>query len=124
MILDRPTLPELLRTVREFIDSVTTSVPDKDRYHALCASYLLAVAEREVSTPAALDEAERQALERFMGETGSLTDLYDRFAIQLRDGRYDDRWDAALELILAQVIQKIRVSKPEYLHPMHREDTT
>ena len=38
MSQDLPTLPDLLLTVREFIEEITPQLEGRDRYHAMCAT--------------------------------------------------------------------------------------
>lgn len=111
---DAPELPEILRTAREFIDEITDRLSGQDRYHALCTSYLLAVAERELADGPAIDQAERAAFSEWAGDTATL-------AAQIRSGALDAQWDRLFPQLLTHVINKVRISKPEHLHPMHRE---
>lgn len=120
MSQDEPGLTELLRTVREFLEKVTDELEDQDRYHALCASYLLSIAERELALGEAIDHAEQARLTAFLGQSLALPDGYRRLAADIRAGSCDARWDEAVQLVLAHVVDKVRVSKPEYLDPLHR----
>ena len=111
---DAPELPEILRTAREFIDEITDRLSGQDRYHALCTSYLLAVAERELADGPAVDDAERAVFSEWVGDTATL-------AAQIRSGALDAQWGRLFPQLLTHVINKVRISKPEHLHPMHRE---
>ena len=110
---DAPDLPEILRTVREFVDEITDRLSGLDRYHALCASYLLSVAERELGEGAAVDLAEQAAFSPWSGDPAAL-------AARIRSGELDADWDRLFPLLLDHVVNKVRISKPEHLHPMHR----
>ncbi len=120
MSQDNPSIPELLRTVREFIDEVTPKLAGQDRYHALCTSYLVSIVEREVALGAAIDGDEAAALAAFTGRSQPLATGYAELAREIRAGTHDARWDALATLLLAHVGNKVRVSKPDHLHPMHR----
>lgn len=120
---DLPDLPDLLRTVRDFIDAMTPVVPDKDRYHAMCCSYLLAVAEREVTGGARASQHMALALEALGQNAGMSLDSTETLATRLREGALDAHWDAALEAVLTLVLARVRVSKPGHLHPMHQENS-
>ena len=120
---DLPDLPDLLRTVRDFIDAMTPVVPDKDRYHAMCCSYLLAVAEREVTGGAQASQHMALALEALGQNAGMSLDSTETLATRLREGALDAHWDAALEAVLTLVLARVRVSKPGHLHPMHQENS-
>ena len=39
----------------------------------------------------------------------------------IRAGKYDDKWDEVLNLVLAETIDKVKVVKPGHLAPMHRD---
>ena len=110
---DQPGVGEILLTVREFIDDITDRLEGIDRYHAMCASYLLAVAQREVAQGAAADAADAAAL-------AGLPNAAAEFAARLRRGEFDAQWHELLPRMLEHVINKVRISKPEHLEPMHQ----
>jgi hypothetical protein len=122
MAHDWPDVPEILRTVREFIDGVTPRLAGLDRYHALCAIYLIEIAERELAgweaPPTAADERLRE-LAGIAPEDGrqAITSLCRR----IRAGELEDRMDELLEALTAHVVAKVRVSKPAVLDPVHRD---
>lgn len=119
--MDQPDLPDLLRVVREYLEHIQGQVPDHERYHALCCAYLLAVAEREITQGRPLVAASTARLGGYLGlppQSGSVTRA---LAEALRSGHLDADWDGAFAQVLAQVIDKVRISRPEHLHPMHRE---
>lgn len=110
---DQPDVSEILRTVKEFVDDITEQLGGQERYHAMCASYLLAVAGRELALGPTLDANERSAAGAFPDEAAELS-------ARLRSGELDAQWDAAFALVLDHVIHKVRISKPEHLHPLHQ----
>ena len=110
---DQPGMEEILVTVREFIDEITDRLEGIDRYHAMCASYLLSVAQREVTQGAVVDAGDAAALDGLPQDAGE-------FAARLRQGEFDAQWEALLPRMLEHVINKVRISKPEHLHPMHQ----
>ena len=112
---DAPEVPEILRTVREFIEDITGRLEGLDRYHAMCANYLLAVAQRELAQGPAIDAAENAAFAHLERDKSTL-------ASRIRRGELDAQWDELFPLMLNHVINKVRISKPEHLHPMHRAD--
>lgn len=120
MSQDLPDLPELLRTVREFIDEVTPQLDGRDRYHGLCASYLLTIAERELALGADIDAEERANLAEFIGMQAELGHGYATLARAIRSGSLDERWDQLMTLLTRHVVNKVRVTRPDHLHPMHR----
>ena len=120
MSQDHPSIGELLRTVREFIDDITPKLDGQDRYHALCASYLVAIVERELVDGGGLDRDEAAALQAFNGAQSALPAAYAELASDIRNGQYDQRWDELMALLMQHVVNKVSVSKPDYLHAMHR----
>lgn len=120
MSQDNPPLAEILRTVREFIDGVTPGLDGQDRYHALCTNYLLGIVEREVALGDGIDREEAAALAAFTGRSEALAAGYAALAREIRAGVHDERWEALAALLLGHVVNKVRVSKPDHLHPMHR----
>ncbi len=116
---DLPELRDILRVVREFIDHVTDSVPAKDRYHALCCSYLLGIADRELAQAAQSTPSTAGRLRQFLG--ASTGDMAGVLSERLQAGVYDERLDEVLPLVLDLVIDKVKMTKPEHLAPMHQE---
>ena len=66
MSQDRPAAIEVLRTVREFVDSMRTKLGGEDQYHAIVAAYLLGIVERELSLAPGFDRQEQIELARFI----------------------------------------------------------
>lgn len=124
MSQDLPKLPDLLRTVREFVDEITPQLDGRDKYHALCASYLLDIVMRELSLGPAIDEDEKSMLTHFIGMETDLEHGYATLARAIRSGSLDARWDQLMTLLTRHVVNKVRVTRPDQLHPMHREDAT
>ena len=120
MSQDLPALPDLLRTVREFVDEITPQLDGRDKYHALCASYLLEIVMREMALGPAMDEDEKSMLAHFIGIDAPLDHGYATLARTIRDGSLDARWDQLMTLLTHHVVNKVRVTKPDHLHPMHR----
>jgi hypothetical protein len=87
----------------------------------MCCSYLLAVAERELTLVEAA-EAEMQTARAALAEvSGTSLPGEVELAASLRQGRLDAHWDAALESVLRQVVARVKVSKPTHLDPLHQE---
>jgi hypothetical protein len=120
MSQDNPPLSEILRTVREFIDEITPRLDGQDRYHGLCASHLLAIAGRELDDGPAIDAAEAAALSAFGVTAAPLPAAWAGLGREIRAGRLDARWDELTALLLAHTVDRVRVSRPDQLHPMHR----
>ena len=62
MSQDRPAAIEVLRTVREFVDSMRNQARGEDQYHAIVAAYLLGIVERELSLAPGFDRRSTSSL--------------------------------------------------------------
>lgn len=123
MSQDLPALPDILRVVREFLEKIKDSVPDQERYYAMCCSYLLAVAEREVINGATLDAEESNALSAFLGMPLNAAEACVELARGLRAGRFDTDWEQVSALVMRHVVDKVKISKPEHLDAMHQGES-
>ena len=125
MSQDRPAAIEVLRTVREFVDSMRTKLGGEDQYHAIVAAYLLGIVERELSLAPGFDRQEYLELARFIAapvdSTEPLSELHQRLCEGIRAGRYDDRFDELIALVLEQTANKVRVVRPDHLAAGDRE---
>lgn len=120
ILQDRPSLPNILATVREFLEHGTDTSAAQLRFRAQVSAFLLGVVEREVALGPELDRQASAALASFLGKVASLDELIDTFCREARAGAYDDRFDAALELALALTIAKVKIVKPDHLALQHR----
>jgi len=120
MSQDRPDIADLLATVQEFIDRITPKLEGEDRYHAQVSAYLLAICGRETRLGAPIAAAEQPRLAAFLGHDGAWPDLVRELSRDIRAGGCDGRWDAALDLVLFQVIDKVSVVRPDHLAQEHR----
>lgn len=118
---DRPDIPEILKTVAEFINGVAGRSSGGERYNALCAAFLLKVVERELAASTLAAQSQMRELARLTGAEPSVTEPYAAFCASARAGKLDAQWDAVVAFALRQVIDKVRVTNPDYLEPMHRE---
>lgn len=118
---DQPGFGEILRIVREYLESIVDKVPDEDRYHAMCCAYLMTVAEREHAVDGADAVSLKQRADALLDACLPYPASVGLLAQRIREGACDTRWDDTFALVLAQVVNKVRVSKPEHLHQLHRE---
>ena len=119
MSRDRPDVVEIIKTVEEFVAQIFDQLDSQGRYEALCARYLLTIAERELTLGERMDKVELRRMETFLGATGSLNELTEKLASSIRAGACDARWDEVSALVLDHVINKVAVSRPEHLDPSH-----
>ena len=123
MAHDWPTLPEIINTVREYIDDLTPRLAGMDRYHALCSLQLLDVVQRELNewqSRETSDDARLRALAA-LGAEVPRDELTARLSAQIHAGLFDARMPELEAAMLEHVIAKVRVTKPGYLAAEHRE---
>jgi hypothetical protein len=121
MSQDRPSINDILLTVQKFLDDTGPQLEGEAKYHAQVSSYLLGICERELRLAGEFDRKEAAQLAEFLGATAPLGEMTAEFCRNIRAGKYDDKWDETLALILDQTIDKVKVVKPRHLAPMHRD---
>lgn len=115
---DRPTAPELLEAVREFLERDVMSadgVPGRVSFHARVAVNVLGIVERELRLGPSLDAAERERLGALLGHDGEVADLLAELARGIRDGSLDDRRDEVVSCVRESVRAKLEVANPKHL---------
>jgi len=109
---DRPSGPELLRAVREFLTTEAgfgAGVDPRLRFHARVAANALRIAEREALLAAAHAQSHRTRL----GALGCDDDA--ALCAAIRDGSLDHRFDEVIEAVRASAIDKLTVANPGHL---------
>ncbi len=107
---DRPTLPELVEAVREWVDQdVRTGTEGRLSFHARVATNALRMVERELALEPALTEAHIERLARL----GCADDR--ELAVRIRSGSLDERSDEVRALVAASVHDKLLVANPGWL---------
>jgi len=91
----------------------------EDQYHAIVASYLLGIVERELGLAPAFDQQKHRELADFTGSAAPLPELLQMLCEGIRAGRYDDRFDELLALVLEQTANRVRIVRPDHLDPSH-----
>jgi hypothetical protein len=119
MTQDRPDVQDILVTVAEFARAVAAKSEGGERYDALCAAFLLDVVRRELVAGDDPERRQRARLTTLLGTTAG-GKLYADFCARVRSGGLDADWERAFDFALAQVIDKVAVTNPDYLEPMHR----
>lgn len=116
MAHDLPDLSELIRTSRDFIERVTPKLEGEDRYHALCSTFLLEIALRELTEWAPQASADDERLRALLDDPQRpLARLTADLSAAIRSGAYDDRLPELLPALIAHVESKVRVTKPAFL---------
>jgi Ser/Thr protein kinase RdoA (MazF antagonist) len=107
---DRPTLPELVEAVREWVDQdVRTGTEGRLSFHARVATNALRMVERELALEPELTDAHVERLRQL----GCADDT--ELAGRIRSGSLDDRADEVRNLVAASVHDKLLVAHPEWL---------
>ena len=109
---DRPTGPELLRAVREFLTAEVGSADVTDprlRFHARVAANALRIAEREAMLAAGHERRHRARL----AALGCADDA--GLCAAIRDGSLDHRFDDVIAAVRAATVDKLTVANPGHL---------
>ena len=106
---DRPTAPELVEAVREFLEGdVMAATSGRVQFHARVAAKVLATVERELAAGPAMAAAHRERLAALgFADDGAL-------AAAIRAGELDTRRDEVLASVYASVLDKLAVANPTY----------
>jgi hypothetical protein len=113
---DRPTAPELLESVAEYLFSeLRPEVPREQRFKVLVAANLCAVVAREIR---AGDQPDQEDLELFNELLGHQVDdahaAAAELSIRLRSGELDDRIDELAPRLEEHVRRKLEIARPGY----------
>src|SRR5215213_9301388 len=116
LMQDRPTAPELLEAVAEYLFAeLRPEVPREQRFKVLVAANVCAVVAREIR---AGDEADRQDLALFgelLGEEVSdIQVAASELSRRLRSGELDDRIDELAPRLEEHVRRKLEIARPGY----------
>jgi hypothetical protein len=107
---DRPTLPELVEAVREWVDGdVRSGTEGRLSVHARVATNALRMVERELALEPGLTRAHGARLEQL----GCADDR--ELAGRIRSGGLDDRLEEVRTLVAASVHDKLLVANPSWL---------
>ncbi len=115
---DRPTAPELLDAVREFLERDVMNgdeIPGRVAFHARVAVNVLAIVERELRLGPGLEATERERLAALLGHDAEVDDLLAELADGIRDGSLDDRRDEVMACVRESVRAKLEVANPRHL---------
>jgi Domain of unknown function (DUF6285) len=116
---DRPTAPELLESVAEYLfGELRPEVPREQRFKVLVAANVCAVVAREIR---AGEEPDRQDLELFSELLGEDVDDVRAAAAELsrrlRSGELDERIDELGPRLEEHVRRQIEIARPGYAEP-------
>ena len=115
-----PDINDLLKSVQQYVRTLSTKLQGGDKYDALVAAYLLGICERELRVGPSFNEEEKEDLTNFLKSEGSAEDLHKVLCDRIREGKLDGDWDELLELVLDQTVSNVSVVRPDHLAEMHR----
>jgi len=111
----QPDLNDVLRTVRAFLEDVGPRLGEGDRYQARVATFLVGVAERELASAEGADRAFEARLAGLLGVPGDVASLTGSLCEAIRSGELDRRWDETVALVLGDVVEKVKIVRPDHL---------
>jgi len=118
MAQDRPTAPELLVAIADFLREEATPILDKAEprlgFQMRVAVNSLAILDREARLGPAADAGEQARLVKLLGRQGTLDELNRELARQLRAGERDERDAALMAHLEATVADKIAIANPKW----------
>jgi hypothetical protein len=113
---DRPTAPELLDAVAEFLERDVAPLLDaRLRFHARVAVNVLRIVEREWELGPAQRERQRALLAELLGREGQLAELWAELAGAIRSGRLDGRRDEVVAALREITARKLEIANPGYV---------
>lgn len=115
-MMDRPTLPELIGAVREFLEGpAMAQLQGHTAYHARVAVNALRIAERELASGAQADEAERRRLMTLLGASESDLEALNRaLCAAIRSSELTVASPGLIDHLLATAIDKVAIDQPGY----------
>ncbi|MCC5887938.1 MAG: hypothetical protein JJT88_16000 [Gammaproteobacteria bacterium] len=115
MATDRPTVPELVQAVREFLEAeVQPSLDGSVAFHTRVAVNVLKIVERELAEGPALAAAEKSRLVALLGHDGDLDVLAEELIEAIRAGRMDVQTPGLTEHLRSTVMAKLAIDNPRY----------
>jgi hypothetical protein len=113
---DRPTAPELLDSVAEYLFAeLRPEVPREQRFKVLVAANVCAVVAREIRAGERPDAEDLALFAELLGEQPE--DVHAAAAElsrRLRSGELDDRIDELVPLLEGHVRRKLEIARPGY----------
>jgi uncharacterized protein DUF6285 len=123
---DRPTAPELLESIAEYLFSeLRPEVPREQRFRVLVAANVCAVVAREIRAGEGPTREDLELFQELMGESGTVPEDPAELAEathaaaadlsrRLRSGELDDRIEELTPRLAEHVRRKLEVARPGY----------
>jgi len=115
-MMDRPSLPELIGAVREFLESqAIPQLQGHTAFHARVAVNALAIAERElVAGPAAAGDERSRLMSLLEAEGGDLDDLNRELCARIAGGRMGMETPGLVAHLERTTLDKVAIDQPRY----------
>ena len=116
MTQDRPTAPELLDAVAEYLFAdLRPEVPGEQRFKVLVAANVCAVVAREIRAGEEPDRADLELFSELLGEqVDDVRAAAAELSRRLRSGELDDRIDELAPRLEEHVRRKLEIARPGY----------
>ncbi len=112
---ERPTILDLVRAVRDFLDrDVRPELKGRLAFHTRVAANALGVVERELEGGREIELAEREGLERLLHRSGTVRELNSELCAGIRAGDLSLNTPGLLEHLRATVDAKLAIDNPKY----------
>jgi hypothetical protein len=113
---DRPTAPELLESVAEYLfGELRPEVPRDQRFKVLVAANVCAVVAREIRAGEEPDRADLELFTEILGkEPADVHTAAAELSRRLREGELDDRIDELAPRLEEHVRRKLEIARPGY----------
>jgi hypothetical protein len=116
MTQDRPSAPELVAAVREFLErDVMAATEGRVKFHTRVANNALGMIERELLLGDEYTAAERARARELLGHDSDPRSLERELAARIREGSLDERLDSVRAHVRQTVREKLLVANPGYL---------
>lgn len=115
MATDRPTVPELVQAVREFLETeVQPGLQGSVAFHTRVAVNVLKIVERELADGPAQAAEEKARLVALLGHDGDLDTLAHQLIEAIRAGRMDVATPGLTQHLRSTVMAKLAIDNPRY----------
>jgi Domain of unknown function (DUF6285) len=113
---DRPTAPELLESVAEYLfGELRSEVPREQRFKVLVAANVCAVVAREIRAGDEPDAEDMKLFNDLLGEeAGDVHAAAAELSRRLRAGELDDRIEELVPRLEEHVRRKLEIARPGY----------
>jgi hypothetical protein len=113
---DKPTAPELLESVAEYLfGELRPEVPREQRFKVLVAANICAVVAREIRAGEEPDRADLELFREILGEeSADVHAAAAELSRRLRAGELDDRIEELAPRLEEHVRRKLEIARPGY----------